>query len=103
MSTENLQIISKLASQRTLSIQEWEVLLTSWDEEDRKEAARLARELTRRIFGNRIFVRGLVEFSNYCGNDCLYCGLRASNRACTRFRLSEDEIPWFPCSMLWEW
>ena len=52
-----------------------------------------AADTTRRaVYGDEVYVRGLIEFSNYCKNDCYYCGIRRSNRCATRYRLSEDEI-----------
>lgn len=43
-------------------------------------------------FGRSVYLRGLIEFTNYCRNDCIYCGIRRSNRACERYRLTEEEI-----------
>ena len=51
-----------------------------------------ALEQRRIYYGNRVFFRGLIEFSNYCKNDCLYCGIRRSNRNAQRYRLSQEEI-----------
>ena len=47
-------------------------------------AAQLAREKRRQVYGDVVFVRGLMEISNICGNDCYYCGIRRSNRALRR-------------------
>lgn len=44
------------------------------------------------IFGKKVYVRGLIEFTNYCKNDCYYCGIRKSNFKAQRYRLSKDEI-----------
>jgi biotin synthase len=52
----------------------------------------LARRTARSVFGNQIYTRGLIEFTNVCKNDCYYCGLRASNSTIERYRLSEEEI-----------
>ncbi|MDR1787675.1 MAG: [FeFe] hydrogenase H-cluster radical SAM maturase HydE [Treponema sp.] len=52
-------------------------------------AARAAREAR---YGRRVFFRGLIEFSNYCKNDCLYCGIRRSRSSIERYRLSEERI-----------
>ncbi len=50
-------------------------------------------EITRKKhYGNKVFIRGLIEITNYCKNDCLYCGIRASNKKAVRYRLSEDDI-----------
>ena len=43
-------------------------------------------------FGKQIYFRGIVEFTNYCKNDCYYCGIRRSNAALSRYRLSEEDI-----------
>ena len=51
-----------------------------------------ARKTALRTFGSRIFIRGLIEISSYCRNDCYYCGLRRSNPACQRYRLTKEEI-----------
>ena len=54
----------------------------------RQNAVRTAREQ----FGLGIYIRGLIELSSYCYCDCLYCGLRRSNRSAERYRLSIDEV-----------
>ena len=43
-------------------------------------------------YGNKVFVRGLIEFTNYCKNNCYYCGIRAENGNVRRYRLTEEEI-----------
>lgn len=51
-----------------------------------------ARELAFKQFGNRIYIRGLIEMTNYCKNDCYYCGIRRSNEKIDRYRLTKQEI-----------
>jgi len=51
-----------------------------------------AREICDSVYGKKVFVRGLIEISSYCKNDCLYCGIRRSNRRAERYRLTPDEI-----------
>ena len=51
-----------------------------------------ARNVSKRVFGNRVFLRGLIEIGNVCRNDCYYCGIRKSNKNLRRYVLSEDEI-----------
>lgn len=92
MSHTNEQRIEHLATRRELPPDQWQALFETWDESDRRFAAQLAAEASRSHFGNRIFVRGIVEFSNFCRNDCLYCGLRSSNTHCRRYRLDETQI-----------
>lgn len=52
----------------------------------------LAQQTAQKSFGKRIFVRGLIEFTNYCKNDCYYCGIRRSNKNAARYRLTQEEI-----------
>lgn len=52
----------------------------------------LAQETAQKSFGRQIFVRGLIEFTNYCKNDCYYCGIRRSNKNAARYRLTQEEI-----------
>lgn len=51
-----------------------------------------AFSLRKKYYGNKVYVRGLIEISNYCKNNCFYCGIRKGNKNINRYRLSEDEI-----------
>ena len=88
----NRELIEKLKKERALSKTEFTQLIGTYTKEDREFSAKLAREEADRIFGNKIFVRGLIEFSSYCKNDCYYCGLRRSNINAERYRLSKEDI-----------
>ena len=70
------------------------VALLDWAQDAEAYTAILARaaDTARQIFGNRIYIRGLIEISSYCRNDCFYCGLRRSNLQACRYRLSEEQI-----------
>ncbi len=57
-----------------------------------EELRRAALRVKREIVGARVFLRGLIEFSNVCRCDCLYCGIRKSNAKVTRYTLDDDEI-----------
>lgn len=57
-----------------------------------KQLFALAQTAAQQSFGKNIFVRGLIEFTNYCKNDCYYCGIRRSNKNAARYRLTRDEI-----------
>ncbi len=62
---------------------------------DTKDTARLfskADEVRRHRYGDAVYTRGLIEFTNYCKNNCYYCGIRADNKNCERYRLSKEEI-----------
>lgn len=56
------------------------------------ELYRLASEVRDRVYGRRVFFRGLIEFTNFCQNDCLYCGIRNGNGSINRYRLDREEI-----------
>ena len=51
-----------------------------------------ADSVRQKIYGKDVYIRGLIEFTNYCKNDCLYCGIRASNQNAERYRLTDEDI-----------
>lgn len=85
-------LIDKLNKEKHLEKEEWVTLLSGYTDDDRAYAADIAREISTSRFGNKIFIRGIVEFSNVCKNDCYYCGIRRSNTNVQRYRLTPDEI-----------
>ncbi|MDO4399393.1 MAG: [FeFe] hydrogenase H-cluster radical SAM maturase HydE [Coriobacteriia bacterium] len=85
-------LIEKLASTHSLEVGEYEHLLTHADADDRAQLAALAVAARKRVYGTAVFTRGLIEISNYCKNDCLYCGIRKSNGSCERYRLDPEVI-----------
>ena len=89
---QNEARIDRLHAEKHLPHEDWAALLATWDDADREYAAEIARELAVARFGRNVFVRGIVEFSNVCRNDCLYCGIRKSNLKVERYRLDEAEI-----------
>lgn len=68
--------------------------LKRWIEDDSltDELNQKADKIRKEIYGDKVYVRGLIEFSNYCKNDCYYCGIRHSNKNVERYRLSKDQI-----------
>jgi len=60
--------------------------------EERSELFRKARETRDKLIGNKVYFRGLVEFSNICSKDCLYCGIRKSNDQVIRYEVSDEEV-----------
>ena len=60
--------------------------------EDRTLLFKKSAEIKNKYIGNKVWFRGLIEFSNICGKDCLYCGIRKGNKNLTRYNLSDDEI-----------
>ena len=85
---ENL--IDKLFEEKNLSDEEFKILVTEMPEPG--YLYEKARIRANEVYGNRVFIRGLIEVSNYCKNDCLYCGIRKSNKNAKRYRLSDEEI-----------
>lgn len=51
-----------------------------------------ADKIRRKFYGNKVYIRGLIEISNICKNDCYYCGIRCSNNHLTRYRLKKEDI-----------
>ena len=92
MNEEMKQLADRLIAEHRLSEEEYEKLIVGRDEELAEYLAKAAVAEQKRIYGNEIFIRGLLEISNICKNDCIYCGIRRSNRNCERYRLSEEEI-----------
>ena len=82
----------KLIGEDKLTAEEFLSLLTSCDDETRLLLKTTAVAKRKAIYGNAVFVRGLIEISNYCKNDCYYCGIRRSNKNADRYRLSPEEI-----------
>lgn len=86
------QLIDKLEKKRTLSKIEFTNLIENISEENSKYLFERSVETAKKYFGNSIYIRGLIEFTNYCKNDCYYCGIRASNTKAHRYRLNKEEI-----------
>ncbi|SDJ63489.1 biotin synthase [Lachnospiraceae bacterium G41] len=85
-------IIDKLVKTRDLTDEEFEQLILCEDKETIEYLAAKAREVREKIYGKDVYLRGLIEFTNYCKNDCLYCGIRRSNKNAERYRLTEEQI-----------
>jgi len=85
-------LIEKLIKDRSLTLEEYKSLVEAFSKEALEYISPLALEAKKVQFGNAIYIRGLIEISNICKNDCLYCGIRASNKSCDRYRLTKEEI-----------
>ncbi|MEI0517040.1 [FeFe] hydrogenase H-cluster radical SAM maturase HydE [Brachyspira murdochii] len=104
------EIIKKIDKEESISYDDALVLLSSFEYDNNinkkqltqkeeesikelKEYLRVkAREKADKIFGKYVFMRGLIEFTNYCKNDCIYCGIRKSNKNAERYRLNKEDI-----------
>ena len=85
-------LIDKLCLTRELKRDEWVTLIRERTHGTAEYLFELARAVRIRYYGHDIYIRGLIEFTNYCRNDCYYCGIRKSNGNAQRYRLSKEEI-----------
>jgi len=85
------ELIDRLTKDAVLSPDEYLELIRH-REEARDYAADAARKTRARFYGNKVYIRGLIEFTNFCKNNCYYCGIRAGNANCERYRLTPQEI-----------
>ncbi|GAB5615576.1 [FeFe] hydrogenase H-cluster radical SAM maturase HydE [Faecalimonas canis] len=86
------QLIQKLKDTQTLTKDEWITLIDHRTPELAKYLFSQAREIQKLYYGNKIYIRGLIEFTNICKNDCFYCGIRKSNQNACRYRLTKEDI-----------
>ena len=87
-----IDLINKLEKNRTLTLEEYERLIIGRNEEYARILAEKALSAKQSVYGNSVFIRGLIEISNYCKNNCIYCGIRRDNKACERYRLTKEQI-----------
>lgn len=92
MEVDSYTLVSKLIKTGSLERDEYVHLLESATAADVARLSEAAVAVRRRIYGTDVFVRGLVEVSSYCKNDCLYCGIRRSNTGAQRYRLTPEQI-----------
>lgn len=93
MKNREKELFNKLYQDTQLTETEYKELLElHTDKEIAEYGFELARKRQKETFGNEVYTRGLIEISNYCKNDCIYCGIRRSNQNAERYRLSEEEI-----------
>lgn len=85
-------LLRKLKEEHSLTKKEYESLIAGRTPELAQEAAKEAVCLREKYYGNQVYMRGLIEFTNYCKNDCYYCGIRKSNQKAERYRLTEEQI-----------
>lgn len=87
-----IESIDRLEKEQCIDLEDLRALLTTTDAAVLEELAHRARKTAQRIYGNKVYIRGLIEFTNYCKNDCIYCGIRRSNKNAERYRLSQEQI-----------
>lgn len=85
-------IIDKIKNTQKVTADELLVLLSNQTQDVKEYLFKTAQNVRSSVYGNKVFIRGLIEISSYCKNDCYYCGLRRSNTFAERYRLLPDEI-----------
>lgn len=92
--------LEKILNQKSFSAEDI-VFLLKLEGEERNKLLQKSREVKEKNIGRKVYLRGLVEFSNICSKDCLYCGIRKSNGKVVRYEVSDDEIL-DACRFAWE-
>jgi biotin synthase len=86
------KLIEKLEQRQVLNKAEFVELIQNSTKQTSDYLFERARAVSQEHYGKAVFTRGLIEFTNYCKNDCYYCGIRRSNNQASRYRLSKEEI-----------
>ncbi len=90
--TDCLPLIDRLTAEHRLTEEELRALVEGYTPELAATLADRAVAVRRALYGHTVFIRGLIEVGNICKNDCYYCGIRASNTGCDRYRLDDGDI-----------
>ena len=92
MSQSYEEVVAEIREKQNIDLNQLQLLLGEASEEEVQYLYKMAREVADFTYGKRIFKRGLIEFTNYCKNDCYYCGIRKSNSCVDRYRLDKTAI-----------
>ncbi len=87
-----IELIEKLEKEQGLTLAEYEYLIENRTEKYADILAEKAVKKRKEIYGTDVYIRGLIEVSNYCKNNCYYCGIRRENKNCERYRMSKEQI-----------
>lgn len=87
-----MNTVSQIKENHQITIDQLRYLLTTEDVGVVEFLHAEARKVAQAVYGNKVFLRGLIELTSYCKNNCFYCGLRRGNRSAVRYRLSEEDI-----------
>lgn len=85
-------LIDKLEKEHKLELEQYEMLIEGQDASLMAYAAKKADKIRRNIYNNDVYIRGLIEISNVCRNNCYYCGIRRSSGSCQRYTLTDEQI-----------
>lgn len=88
----NKELVDRLLKAGMLSKEEFTCIIDAADEKTLEYLSRKALEVKKKHFGGKIYIRGLIEISNFCRRDCYYCGIRRSNNNLPRYRMRAEEI-----------
>lgn len=92
MNEEIKSTINKVKQSRNISLEQFKLLLETNDDESIRFMREEAVKVCQKTYGNQVFIRGLIEFTNFCKNDCYYCGIRRSNSHADRYRLTKEQM-----------
>lgn len=84
--------LNQILNKAELNRNEIVFLLSLKDEKEIEKLYTSADKIRQKYCGDEVHLRGIIEFSNYCDQDCLYCGLQKSNKNLQRYRMTKDEI-----------
>ena len=87
-----VELVEKLYNTGNLTDEELKQLIETDDSTAAELLRKYADEVRRKYYGEKVFLRGLIEISSYCKNDCYYCGIRRSNKSAERYRLTHDDV-----------
>lgn len=85
-------LIDRISKSNTATIEELMSIINNKDTEIDQYLFDTADKIRQQYYDKDVYIRGLIEFTNYCKNDCYYCGIRAGNKETNRYRLTKDEI-----------
>ena len=88
----DLKMLESIQNTQSISREELGAILQTQDSFLIQELHKKAQQTATQIYGNIIYIRGLIEFTNYCKNNCYYCGIRNGNTKADRYRLTTEQI-----------
>ena len=81
-------LITEIRDKQNITKEQLQLLLETDNQEMIEELMVCARTEAQKVYGNKVYMRGLIEFTNYCKNNCIYCGIRRDNCICLLWKIS---------------